>query len=289
MTETATTRTTEPAAPDVEELAAKARHARAEVIRLADQAGEGHYGSAYSIIELLVVLYHHHLSLRPDEPDWPDRDRFTMGKGHGAIGLYPILADLGYFDPAWLDDYGSLGSRFGDHPNMHLIPGVDFSSGSIGHNLAVSVGMAIALRQRRSPARVVCLIGDGEQAEGQIWEAAAHAAKNRLGALVAIVDRNRVGSDGTVAEVLDLEPVADKWSAFGWEVLHLPDGHDLAAVADVLGRALEPGEDRPRVVLADTVVGRGVSFMEGRWQWHQGYLGPADRDRALAEIEKGLA
>ena len=282
MTSTATT-------PDLEELAGKARMARGEVIRLADVSGEGHYGSAFSIIELLVALYYHHLSLRPSEPDWPDRDRFTLGKGHGAVGLYPILADLGYFESSRLDDFGRLGSSFGDHPNMHGVPGLDFSSGSIGHNLAVSVGMALALRRRGSPARVVNLLGDGEQAEGQIWEAAAHGAQFGLGNLVAVVDRNKVGADGTTAEVADLEPVADKWAAFGWEVLHLPDGHDLARVVDVLGRALERGGNRPRVVLADTVVGRGVSFMEGRWQWHQGFLGPADRDRALIEIQEGLS
>ena len=280
---------TESAGLSIEELEGKARMARADVIRLADGSGEGHYGSAFSIVELLVGLFYHHLSLRSDEPDWPDRDRFTLGKGHGAVALYPMLADLGYFERSRLDDFGHLGSSFGDHPNVHGVPGLDFSSGSIGHNLAVSVGMALALRRRGSSARVVNLLGDGEQTEGQIWEAAAHASTFGLGNLVAIVDRNKVGADGTTAEVADLEPVADKWEAFGWEVLHLADGHDMTAVLDVLDRALERGGDRPRVVLADTVVGRGVSFMEGHWQWHQGFLGPADRDRALAEIENGLS
>lgn len=275
--------------PDIEELQATAKRVRAEVVRLAENAGEGHYGSAYSVVEILVALYHHLLDLRPEEPGWPDRDRFTLGKGHAAIGLYPVLAERGFFDRSQLDAYGTLGSPFGDHPNMHEVPGVDFSSGAIGHNLAVSVGMALALRHRGSSARVVCLLGDGEQSEGQIWEAAAHAAENRLGSLVAIVDRNKVGSDGTVAEVLDLEPVSTKWEAFGWEVRHLPDGHDMASVVDVLGAALERGSERPRLVIADTVVGKGVSFMEGHWQWHQGYLGPGDRQRALDEIEKGLS
>lgn len=270
-------------------LERKAQHARAEVIRLADVAGEGHYGSAFSIIEMMVALYYHHFSLRPAEPDWPDRDRFTLGKGHGAVGLYPILADLGYFESSRLDDFGRLGSSFGDHPNMHGVPGLDFSSGSIGHNLAVSVGMAIALRHRGSPARVVNLLGDGEQSEGQIWEAAAHGAQFGLGNLVAIVDQNHVQADGTTKEVADLEPVADKWKAFGWEVLYLPDGHDMAQVVDVLGQALEPGGSTPRVVLADTVVGKGVSFMEGHWQWHQGFLGPNDKERALDDIRGGLS
>lgn len=276
------------AEPDLDALREKAKWVRAEVIRLTDIAGSGHYGSAFSIVELLVALYYRHLSLRPHDPGWVDRDRFTLGKGHAAIAQYPILADLGYFDRSWLDGYTRLGSPLGDHPDLRKVPGADFSSGSIGHNLAVSVGMALALRLQGSPGRVVNLMGDGEQAEGQIWEAAAAARHHELGNLVGIVDRNRVGSDGPTREVMDMEPLADKWAAFGWEVLHLPDGHDLPAVLDVLGRALEPGGRRPRVVLADTVAGRGVSYMEGTWEWHLGFLGPVDKQRALDEVAGGL-
>ena len=274
--------------PDLDRLREKAVMVRREVIRLTDIAGSGHYGSAFSIVELLVALYYHHLSLRPDDPSWADRDRFTLGKGHAAIAQYPILADLGYFGTEVLDTYTRLGSPLGDHPDVRKVPGADFSSGSIGQNLSVSVGMALGLRMRGSPARVVNLMGDGEQAEGQIWEAAAAAAHHGLGTLVGIIDRNTVGSDGPTAEVMDLEPLADKWSAFGWEVLLLPDGHDLPAVLDVLGAALSPAGTRPRVVLADTVAGRGVSFMEGTWQWHLGFLGPTDKQRALDEVAGGL-
>ena len=266
----------------------KAKMIRREVVRLTDICGSGHYGSAFSIAELLAVLYYQLLHVRPDEPQWADRDRFTMGKGHAAIGLYPVLADLGFFPQADLDDYTRLGSPLGDHPDMRKVKGADFSSGSIGHNLSVSVGMAAGLRLKGSPARVVCMMGDGEQTEGQVWEAAIAAAHWRLANLVGIVDINKVGSDGVCEQIMSTAPLADKWRSFGWEVIPLADGHDLDQVFDALNRALNAPGDLPRVVLADTVAGKGVSFMEGTWQWHLGFLGPADRDRAYAEIEQGI-
>jgi transketolase len=207
-----------------------------------------------------------------------------MGKGHAAIGLYPVLADLGFFSWDDLYTYTRLGSPFGDHPDMRKVKGADFSSGSIGHNLSVSVGMALGLRAKGSPARVVCMMGDGEQAEGQVWEAAMSAAHFSLDSLVGIVDINKVGSDGQVSDSMNNEPLDDKWRAFGWRVLRL-DGHDFDAIGDALDRALNGSRGQPTVLLADTIAGKGVSFMEGTWQWHLGFLGPADRDRALAEIE----
>lgn len=271
-------------AEDTARLQRKALLVRTETVRLTEIAGSGHYGSAFSIAEILAVLYYTLLRLRPAEPQWADRDRFTMGKGHAAIGLYPILADLGYFAPSILDSYTRLGSPLGDHPDMRKVPGADFSSGSIGHNLSVSVGMALGLRQRGSLARVVCLMGDGEQAEGQIWEAAASAAHFKLGNLVGIVDRNTVGSDGLTSDIMNMEPLDQKWRAFGWHVIHLADGHDLEQVHAALDDALNGGRAQPTVVLADTVAGKGVSFMEGTWQWHLGYLGPQDYARAMAEL-----
>lgn len=271
--------------PDYDLLAEKAKLVRTETVRLTAIAGSGHYGSAFSIAEILSSLYYHHLRLRPEEPDWPDRDRFLLGKGHAAIGLYPILADLGYFDASWLDSYTRLGSPLGDHPDLRKVPGADFSSGSIGHNLSVGVGMALAARVQSSPARVVCLMGDGEQNEGQVWEAAAAGSHYGLTNLVGIVDRNGVCSDGATDEVLDVEPLDEKWRAFGWDVRHLPDGHDLPAVTQVLGEALNDDHDQPVMVLADTVAGKGVSFMEGTWQWHLGFLGDDDYEKAMNELE----
>ena len=273
---------------EVKFLEEKARMVRQEVVRLTDIAGSGHYGSAFSVAEMLVALYYRLLRIRSREPGWDDRDRFLLGKGHAAIGLYPILADLGFFGKDILDTYTRLGSPLGDHPDMRKVPGADFSSGSIGHNLSVSVGMCLGLRVRGSRARVVCLMGDGEQAEGQVWEAAAAASHFGLTNLVAVVDRNKVSSDGPTAEVMNMEPLDKKWEAFGWEVKHLPDGHDLPMVIEVLGEALEPPREnlreRPVVVLADTVAGKGVSFMEETWQWHLGFLGPKDKERVLAEL-----
>ena len=270
-------------------LKEKAKMLRREVCRLTDICGSGHYGSAFSIAELVVVLYYEMLHVRPEEPQWADRDRFTMGKGHAAIALYPVLADLGFFPATELDGYTRLGSALGDHPDMRKVKGADFSSGSIGHNLSVSLGMALGLKRRGSPARVVNLMGDGEQTEGQIWEAAIAAKHWGLDNLVGIVDINRVGSDGETAKVMNTEPLADKWHGFGWQVIELADGHDLGQVEEALNRALNEPRDGPAVVLARTVAGRGVSFMEGTFQWHLGYLGPRDLERAYAEIEEGLS
>jgi transketolase len=274
--------------PDLAALRGKAHHVRSEVLRLTEIAGSGHYGSAFSIAEMLVALYYRFLRLRPNEPQWADRDRFLMGKGHAAIALFPILADLGYFPASVLDTYTRLKSPLGDHPDMVKVPGADFSSGSIGHNLSVAVGMALAANMQNSQARIVCMMGDGEQAEGQVWEAAAQAGFRKLSNLIAIVDRNKVQSDEDCATVLDLEPLGPKYEAFGWDVVHLRDGHDWAQVLDTFERVFERPRGKPVVILADTVAGKGVSFMEGTWQWHLGYLGPSDYARAQAELDAEL-
>ncbi|MEL6961770.1 MAG: transketolase [Pseudomonadota bacterium] len=271
-----------------DELRAKAKMIRREVVRLTDICGSGHYGSAFSIAELLAVLYYQLLHTKPDDPQWNDRDRFTMGKGHAAIGLYPVLADLGFFPNEDLDNYTRLFSPLGDHPDMKKVKGADFSSGSIGHNLSVSVGMAAGLKLQNSPGRVVCMMGDGEQTEGQVWEAAISAAHWKLDNLVGLVDINGAGSDGDPQETMATEPLADKWASFGWEVIVLDDGHDLDQTFNALNRALNEPRAKPAVVLAYTVAGKGVSFMEGTWQWHLGFLGPKDLERAYDEIEQGV-
>lgn len=270
--------------PDLASLREKAKMVRLETLRLTDICGSGHYGSAFSIAEILAALYYDFLHVRPGEPGWADRDRFTMGKGHAAIGLYPVLADLGFFPREDLDNYTRLGSPLGDHPDMRKVKGADFSSGSIGHNLSVSVGMALGLRLNKSPARVVNMMGDGEQTEGQIWEAAIAAGFWGLDNLVGIVDINKVGSDGKTEKVMDTRPLGDKWLACKWRVLEC-DGHDFAALQKTLDEALNKPDGKPTVILADTVAGKGVSFMEGTWQWHLGFLGPADLARARAEVE----
>ena len=269
-------------------LEEKSKMIRKETLRLTDICGSGHYGSAFSIVELLVILYYKLLHVRPREPEWIDRDRFTMGKGHAAIALYPLLSDLGFFPSADLDNYTRLGSPLGDHPDMNKVKGVDFSSGSIGHNLSVSVGMALGLRAKASPARVICLMGDGEQTEGQVWEAAISAAHFQLENLVGIVDINTVGSDGKTKEVMNTEPLSEKWKSFGWNVIELTDGHNLDFVFEALHEALNVMKPGPSVVLANTTAGKGVTFMEGTWQWHLGFLGEKDLEKAYKEIERGL-
>ncbi len=265
-------------------LAEKARLCRRETIRLVGIAKSGHYGSVFSAAEILAVLYYHALRYDAANPAWPDRDRFILSKGHAAVGLYPLLADVGFFDPALLDSYTRLGSPFGDHPDMRKIPGIDFSSGSLGHGLSVGVGMALAARVTGRGYRTYVLLGDGEHDEGQVWEAAMSAAHFELGNLVAIVDRNCVSVDGDTAEVMEIEPLAQKWAAFGWQV-HELDGHDLEALLAFFAGLPDPASSRPTIVLARTVAGKGVSFMEGKFEWHLGYLAPEDQARAEAELE----
>jgi len=265
-------------------LGDRAAFCRRETIRLIDIARSGHYGSVFSAAEILATLYYHVLRYDPQHPDWPGRDRFILSKGHAAVGLYPILADVGFFDPALLDTYTRLGSPFGDHPDMRKIPGIDFSSGSLGHGLSVGVGMALAARVTGRDYRVYALLGDGEMDEGQVWEAAMSASHFNLGNLVAIVDRNHVSVDGDTADVMDVEPVQDKWAAFGWRILQL-DGHNLEALSDAFAGLPSPESGQPTVIVAHTVAGKGVSFMEDRFEWHLGYLAPPDRTRALADLE----
>jgi transketolase len=271
---------------ELELLHVKSIENRLAVLSQVEVSGSGHYGPAFSAMEILVTLYYGYLRLRPQEPDWADRDRFVLGKGHACSALYPILADLGYFDRSELDTFCRLGSILGDHPDMKKVPGIDFSSGSLGHGLSIGVGMALAARLRGSDARTVVMLGDGELGEGQIWEAAAHAGARRISSLMAVVDVNRVCVDGETSDVLDMEPLADKWAAFGWRTERV-DGHDHQALRAAYARFDEERarpDARPTVLLADTVVGRGVGFIEGMSEWHVGYFGPVDRDRAAHDI-----
>ena len=256
---------------------------RRRTIDLVEIAGSGHYSSTFSCAEILAVLYGEVLNLRPSEPRWPDRDRFLLGKGHVAVGLYPLLAELGYFPTELLDSYTRLGNPLGDHPDMTKVPGIDFSSGSIGHNLSVGLGMALAGRMRGSTHRTFVLLGDGELHEGQVWEAAMAAAHYQVAGLVAIVDANGWSLDGPVNGVMGIEPIDAKFAAFGWDVIDI-DGHDVGQLRAALSPA-RSGHGRPTVVIARTLKGKGVSFMEGDAGWHLGYLGAEDRRRAIDELE----
>ena len=268
-------------------LAEKAKFIRLETLRLTRIAGAGHYSSTFSAAEMLATLYYAHLRIDPTNPRWPDRDRFVLSKGHAAIGLYPVLADLGFFDKALLDKFTRLGSPFGDHPDMKKIPGIDFSSGSLGHGLSVSLGMALAAWLQKRDYRVYCMLGDGELNEGQIWEAAMAAGHYRLQGLVGIIDRNQLSIDGPTEKVMSVEPLDDRFRSFGWDVRRI-DGHDLAAVRGALESLAPCGEGKPQMIIADTVKGRGVKYMELSLDWHVGNLVGEDYDDAWNEIEAGL-
>lgn len=269
----------------IEELTWRADWIRAETIRLIGQAGLGHYSSTFSCAEIFATLYYHSLRIDPSNPSWTDRDRFLLGKGHVAVGLWPVLADLGYFPRGWLDRYGSTDSPITDHPDMTKVPGIDFSSGSLGHNLSVGVGIALAARVQATDNRVFVLTGDGELQEGQIWEAAMAASHYRLGNLVAILDANGFSGGAATSVTMNIEPLAGRFESFGWSV-HEIDGHDvesLVATFDALG----PTEgDQPTCIVARTIKGKGVAEMEAAPQaWHLGLLTGEAGAKALSEIE----
>jgi len=273
-----------PTQGEVAMLREKARHIRLETIRLIEIAKVGHYSSVFSCAEIFASLYYDVMRLRPGEPHWPDRDRFLMGKGHAAVGLFPVLADHGFIDHALLDGYTRLGSPLGDHPDMSKVPGIDFSSGSIGHALSNGVGMAMGGRMSQRDFNVFVMLGDGEMQEGQVWEAALFAAHNKLSRLVAIIDRNGYQLDGKVDDVMGVESLKEKWLAFGWDV-HEVDGHNLHDLTALLRRLrADDTRDKPACVIAKTIKGKGVSYMETEPGWHLGYLAPQDAQSAVDEI-----
>lgn len=272
------------AADTVALIQEKARLSRAETVRLIQIAKVGHFASSFSCAEILATLYYGVMRLRRGEPDWPDRDRFLFGKGHAAAALYPLLADWEFFGKDVLDEYTRLGNPLGDHPDMSRVPGIDFSSGSLGHALSAGLGMALGGRLAGREFNVFALLGDGELQEGQVWEAAMSAAHHRARRLIAIVDRNEHSLDGRVEDVMGIEPLPDKWRAFGWEA-HEVDGHDVPELLALLqGIVADDSRSSPAVVIAHTVKGKGVSFMESELGWHLGYLAREDEERALAEI-----
>ena len=264
-----------------ERLRERAKFVRTETVRLIQIAKSGHFSSVFSAAEIIATLYYYTMSISKD-PKWPDRDRLILSKGHAAVGVYPILADLGYFPKQWLESYAHLGSPLGDHPDVRKVPGIDFSSGSLGHGLSIGLGMALWLRLRKSPARVFVLLGDAELNEGQIWEAAQAAAHYHVDNLIGIVDRNQMGLDGHTEEIMSVEPLPDKWSAFGWQV-HECDGHSVGELVRTFDN-IPRSSGRPQVVIAHTVKGKGVKFMELSRVWHLGYLHGVDAESVAQEL-----
>jgi len=270
-----------------------ARRVRRLVLKTAHRAGAGHIGGPLSAVEILVTLYFHELRVRPHEPRWPGRDRLVFSKGHAALALYAVLAERGYLEPAELATFDELDSRLQGHPDMRALPGLDMSTGSLGQGLSAGVGMALAARVLGAGWRTHVVLGDGESQEGQVWEAAFVAARYGLDSLVAIMDWNHLqqygwqAPGGSPSERADpaagaaLDPVA-RWRATGWSVLEV-DGHDTRAIAAGLAAARATA-GRPTILIARTVKGRGVSFMEGDYTWHSRPVTDDDLRRALEEL-----
>lgn len=253
------------------------------VVEALEGGGRGHLGSALSLIEILRVLYDDVMSIRPAEPKWAGRDRCILSKGHGCLALYAILADKGFFPAAELRRFCHYDSYLGGHPEAGKVPGAEASTGALGHGLSIGVGMALGLRLRASASRVFVAMGDGEINEGSVWEAALSAGKHRLANLTAIVDYNKIQSYGFTDEVQPLEPLADKWRAFGFATVEV-DGHDVDALRSALS-ARDP-DGRPSAVICHTVKGKGVPFAENDPKWHhKSKIAPSEIEAMYAALE----
>lgn len=262
-----------------------ARRLRGDVVEMSHRSGAPHLGSALSCIDILVAAYWESFCVDPDRPDDPERDRIVLSKGHASSALYAVLAARGFFPQDELRRYGQTGSPLTEHMGPGCVPGVEAATGSLGHGLSLGVGMALAGRIRNQDYRVCVVLSDGECNEGSVWEAAMFAAAQGLGRLLVVVDFNRWQATGRSEEILALSPLADKWSAFGWKVAEV-DGHDLAALgAEMAVDRADP--DRPKCLVARTVKGRGISFMEDDNNWH--YRIPTGEEVAAAHQELGLS
>ena len=272
---------------DLAALDRRARELRARIIENSWRSGTPHLGSCLSCVDILVALYFHILRHDPAEPTAPGRDRFILSKGHAVPALFQVLAEAGFFPPALLADYGRIGSPFGEHPPAPgKIPGIEAATGSLGHGLPMGVGMALAARLSRQDSRVFVLLGDGECNEGSVWEAALLAAGQALGSLTVVVDYNKWQGTGRSNEIMALAPLVEKWRAFGWDAEEI-DGHDLGAVCTALARTAPAEGAPPRAIIAHTVKGKGVSFMEDDNNWH--YRIPTEAEVAAAKRELGVA
>lgn len=255
----------------MDNLTEKAKYVRNKVLDMVFKSKSGHIPSAFSIVEILLTLYYNIMVTSQHIPDNNVRDRFILSKGHGCNALYVVLADLGFFPEDELDKYAKPGGILGSHPDRRIVPGIEASTGSLGHGLAISCGMALAGKMDQSSYRVFCLLGDGECQEGSIWESVMFAAHNKLNNLIVIVDHNKLQAGGFIEETISLHPLASKWSAFNWNVKEV-DGHNLNALykclVDCLADSYREERGKPTAVIAHTVKGKGVSFMENNKAWH---------------------
>ena len=267
---------------DVEELRKIARDLRVDILKMLSESGSGHSGGSLSAIDILTALYFSKMKHGPELGKDEDRDRFVLSKGHGAPALYAVLAKCGYFDKSNLHSLRKMNAMLSGHPYAPSTPGVEVSTGSLGQGLSMANGMALAGRLNGWKGKVYCMLGDGETQEGQVWEAAMTSAHYKLDNVIAILDNNKLQIDGPVQDVKNIEPIGDKWRAFGWDVCEI-DGHDFPSILNALDRTAA-AKGRPSLIWAHTVKGKGVSFMEGKASWH-GVTPSADElERALSEL-----
>ncbi|MDR1106886.1 MAG: transketolase [Treponema sp.] len=265
------------------EMKEKTGKLRVKILEMLCEAGSGHTGGSLSCVDILAVLYNKVMNIDPKNPGWEKRDRFVLSKGHCCPALYAVLADLGYFDEKELMTLRKYGSMLQGHPYMYDTPGIEVSTGSLGQGLSVAAGMALAAKMDGLDIRTYCLMGDGELQEGQIWEAAMAAGHYGLDKLCGIVDKNNLQIDGRVEDVMNIDPLADKFRAFNWNVTET-DGHDPARIEDSFNRAAQC-KNKPTVIIAHTVKGKGVSFMENKSGWHGQAPDCSQLKQALAELD----
>jgi transketolase len=263
-------------------LERKCLEVRRDIVEELYRAGSGHPGGSLSAVEILVALYYEVMRFRPEEADWPERDRFILSKGHAAPALYVVLADVGFFPREELWTFSAPGTRLQKHIDMHLVPGTELSTGSLGQGLSVGVGMALADRLDGKERRVYALLSDGESQEGQVWEAAMAAAHYAVDHVIAFLDYNRCQCAGFVDRICSLEPVEEKWRGFGWHVQRV-DGHSLPEILAAI-KVAQDTRGAPHMIVADTVKGKGISYMENRPEWHSRPIGEDDYRIALDDL-----
>jgi len=265
----------------VGEIKKIAEENRKLIVKVAQESGGGHFGGSLSEVEILTVLYWGIMKIDPKNPNWPERDYFILSKGHGCAGFGPILAKRGFIPLEELKTFNKLGSIFGMHTSLKM-KGVEHPTGSLGHGLSVAQGIALGLKLDRKLNRVFVLEGDGELDEGTVWEVAMSAVKFKLDNLINIIDRNKVSMDGPTKEVMPLEPLAKKWESFGWVVKEV-DGHNIKSLLDVFSQ-IPFQKGKPSVIIANTIKGKGISFMEGKYQWHYGSMNKEQYKLAKEEL-----
>ncbi|NLI31017.1 MAG: transketolase [Nitrospiraceae bacterium] len=268
---------------DIAQLKEQARRLRVKIVKMLAESGSGHTGGSLSAADMVTALYFYKMRHRADDPKWPERDRFILSKGHAAPVLYAALALAGYIDRSLLGNLRKIGCPLQGHPSSKQLEGVEVSTGSLGQGLSIANGIALGLRLDRTPARVYCLMGDGETQEGQIWEAAMSAGHYRLDNLCALVDLNSLQIDGRCEDVMRIDPVAAKWQAFGWHTIEI-DGHDMQEIVAALDAA-EAYQGKPTVILARTIKGKGVSIFEDKVEFHG--VTPNKDELAIALQELG--